>query len=313
MNDEPRGPARTLSDGRRCQVWIADVAHGTVELCHESADLLLEAPNWTRDGEALVLNGDGHLWRLDPASGELGGIPLPGLPPLNNDHVLHPDGTTVLMSAEDGHIYRAPLAGGVGVRLTDDPATRQYLHGVSPDGTLLAYVETVREDPAAPGVVAVVPASGGGAVRRLRTGPGHSDGAEFTPDGEWIWLNSEAFTEAPGHAQLARVRPDGTGWERLRDSDDVDWFPHASPDGRFASFLSFPPGTLGHPENLDVRIRAVATADWDTLRIDIALLGGQGSLNVNSWAPDSTRFAFVAYPVHDRGTPAVAAVRGQLP
>jgi hypothetical protein len=28
----------------------------------------------------------------------------------------------------------------------------------------------------------------------------------------------------------------------------------------------------------------------------LGLLGGQGSLNVNSWAPDSRRLAFVAYP-----------------
>ncbi len=306
MNDEPRGSGRALADGQRCQVWIADVACGTVELCHETDALLLEAPNWTRDGGALVLNGDGHLWRLDPGSGALGRIPLDGLPPLNNDHVLHPDGTTILMSAEDGHIHRAPLAGGPGVRLTDDRATRQYLHGISPDGTLLAFIETVRDDPAVPGAVVIAPARGGGAVRRLETGPGHSDGAEFTPDGEWIWLNTEAFTDAPGHAQLARIRPDGTGWARLRVSDDVDWFPHASPDGRLASFLSFPPGTLGHPEDLDVRIRAVATSDWDTLLIDIALLGGQGSLNVNSWAPDGNQFAFVAYPTRERGTPLVS-------
>ncbi len=25
--------------------------------------------------------------------------------------------------------------------------------------------------------------------------------------------------------------------------------------------------------------------------------GGQGTINVNSWAPDSRRFAYVAYPV----------------
>lgn len=26
------------------------------------------------------------------------------------------------------------------------------------------------------------------------------------------------------------------------------------------------------------------------------VVGGQGTLNVNSWSPDGTRFAFVAYP-----------------
>ena len=28
----------------------------------------------------------------------------------------------------------------------------------------------------------------------------------------------------------------------------------------------------------------------------VAFLGGQGTINVNSWAPDSRRFAYVAYP-----------------
>jgi TolB protein len=28
----------------------------------------------------------------------------------------------------------------------------------------------------------------------------------------------------------------------------------------------------------------------------VRLLGGQGTLNVNSWAPDSRRLAHVAYP-----------------
>ncbi len=310
MDEGTCGGGRVLRAGQWCQVWIADVARGSIALCWESDSVLLEAPNWTADGRELVLNGDGGLWRLDLASGGLRRTPLRGVPPLNNDHVPHPDGTTVLVSAQDGHVYRAPLAGGAGVRLTSDPAVRHYLHGVSPDGSRLACVALAREDPAAVGVVMIVPVAGGDAVR-LETGPGHSDGAEFTPDGAWIWLNSEAFADRPGHAQLARIRPDGSGWERLRRSGDVDWFPHASPDGRLASFISFPPGTLGHPENLDVRIRAVSTADWQSPLIDIALFGGQGSLNVGSWAPDSERFAFVACP-RDRGAgPVVVAARGR--
>ncbi|MEU3985261.1 hypothetical protein AB0F77_35235 [Streptomyces sp. NPDC026672] len=303
---------RMLGDGQRCQVWVVDVADRSITMCHESDGVLLEAPNWTLDGEALVLNGDGVLWRLDLASGDRVRIPTEGLPDLNNDHVLHPDGANVLVSGEDGHIHRVALAGGRAVRLTGDPTTRQYLHGVSPDGRALAYIETVRDDPRVPGAVTVAPAAGStdadtgntgdtgnvlnAGARRLDTGRGHSDGAEFTPDGEWILLNTEAFTDAPGHAQLARIRPDGSGFERLRTSGDVDWFPHMSPDGRYVTFVAFPPGTLGHPADLPVRVRTVAVADWDTVLLDIALFGGQGSLNVNSWSPDGGRFAFVAYP-----------------
>ncbi|HET8879191.1 MAG TPA: biopolymer transporter Tol, partial [Arthrobacter sp.] len=115
-------------------------------------------------------------------------------------------------------------------------------------------------------------------------------------DGEWIYLNTEAFTDRPGHAQLARIRPDGSGLECLLRSASVDWFPHLSPDGRLASYVRFPPGTLGHPENLAVDVVVVALEDWTTPLQSWALFGGQGTLNVNSWAPDSDRLAYVTYP-----------------
>ena len=85
--------------------------------------------------------------------------------------------------------------------------------------------------------------------------------------------------------------------ERLAASDTVDWFPHLSPDGAYATYISFPPGTLGHPPDLPVEVRLVRTADWRTPVATFPLPGGQGTLNVNSWAPDSRRFAFVSYPL----------------
>jgi TolB protein len=295
---EPLPGTRTLAGGQRCQVWVADVARGEIVPVHETGDLLLEAPNWTLDGTALVLNGGGLLWRLDLVSGRPAPITIDGLPALNNDHVLHPDGETILASGSDGHVHRAPLAGGTATRLTapsDEPVSAHYLHGVSPDGTVLASIDVAADGP---GRLALIPLdhTAGGEGRVLDTGSGHCDGSEFTPDGQWILLNTEAFTTAPGHAQLARIRPDGTGFTRLRTSADVDWFPHAAPVGSLASFVAFAPGTLGHPEDVEVTLRVVDQADWDTSLLDIALFGGQGSLNVNSWAPDGTRFAFVAYP-----------------
>ena len=112
----------------------------------------------------------------------------------------------------------------------------------------------------------------------------------------WIYLNSESWAQLPGHAQLARVPVAGGALERLVASDTVDWFPHLSPDAELATYLSFPTGTLGHPENLDVELKLVRTADWSTPLHVWPLFGGQGTLNVNSWAPDSHAFAFVAYP-----------------
>jgi TolB protein len=285
---------RDLADGQRAQVWIANVPERTLTLVHEDAGMLLEAPNWTPDATALILNGDGFAWRLDLGSRRLTRIPLDA-PPLNNDHVIHPNGRDLLVSAMDGHIYRTTLEGGVAQRVTDDTATAQFLHGVSPDGEALAYVEIARADFTLPGALAIVDASGGG-KRILDTGRGHIDGPEYSPDGEWIYLNAEAFTTEPGHAQLARIRPDGMGFERIHASERVDWFPHLSADGTAGAYISFPPGTLGHPADLPVRISAVRLPDWGAPELEIDLFGGQGTLNVNSWAPDGTRFAFVAYP-----------------
>jgi hypothetical protein len=54
--------------------------------------------------------------------------------------VIAPDGEHIYLSANDGHVYRAPLAGGRAGRITntDRPERMHYLHGVSPDGELLA-------------------------------------------------------------------------------------------------------------------------------------------------------------------------------
>lgn len=288
---------RTLQPGQRCEVWVASVS-GQAELLFTSTDVLFEAPNWTLDGAALVLNGDGRLWTLDVQGGEPVEVPLTGVPDLNNDHVLAPDGSGIYLSANDGHIYQAALGGGPAQRITDDDGTFHFLHGVSPDGRELAYVGIEAGDFTQPGRLMTI-ASDGGTAARVDVGPGHCDGPEYSPDGQWIYLNTESFTSAPGHAQLARIRRDRSGFERLLTSDSVDWFPHLSPDGRFATYIRFPSGTEGHPADLPVAVVLVSTEDWTVPLQTWPLFGGQGTLNVNSLSPDSTRFAFVAYPLTD--------------
>jgi TolB protein len=286
---------RTLQPGQRCEVWIASVT-GNRELAFASDELLLEAPNWTLDGSALILNGDGVLWRFELGSGHLSQVPVSGIPELNNDHVLAPDGTGIFLSANDGHIYRAPLGGGESRRVTADDGFFHFLHGVSPDGGELAYVGIEAGIFTQPGRLLTLPADGG-PPSWFDTGDGHCDGPEYSPDGKWLYFNTEAFTSAPGHAQLARMRADGRGREQLLSSDTVDWFPHLSPDGRLASYIRFPSGTQGHPADLPVDVVLVSTDNWAAPLQTWALFGGQGTLNVNSWAPDSTRFAYVAYPL----------------
>ncbi|MDN4645636.1 TolB family protein [Arthrobacter sp. PsM3] len=290
---------RTLQPGQRCEVWIASIT-GERNLASTTEDVLLEAPNWTLDGAALILNGAGTLWRFDVGRRTIGQVPLTGIPELNNDHVLAPDGTGIYLSAKDGHIYRAALDGGAATRITHDDGYFHFLHGVSPDGQRLACVGIEAGDFTQPGRLMTIPA-GGGDTTRLNVA-GHCDGPEYSPDGEWLYFNTEAFTAQPGHAQLARLNtsngsaPDAQA-ERLLESGTVEWFPHLSPDGRWASFIRFPSGTVGHPADLPVDVVLVSTGDWATPRHTWPLFGGQGTLNVNSWSPDSTRFAYVAYPL----------------
>lgn len=292
---------RSLLPGQRCEVWIASVTGGAA-LVYSTGDLLLEAPNWALDGGTLVLNGDGNLWALDLRSRTLDHVPLTGIPDLNNDHVLAPDGAGIFLSANDGHIYRAPLRGGEAARITPDDGSFHFLHGVSPDGGELAYVGIDDGDFSKPGRLLTLRLEGG-TPSLLDTGPGHCDGPEYSPDGQWLYFNTEAFTAAPGHAQIARIRAGSSAGEakpeHLLASGTVDWFPHLSPDGRLASYLRFPGGTLGHPADLPVDVVLVSTGDWATPLHSWPLSGGQGTLNVNSWSPDSTRFAFVAYPLPD--------------
>jgi Tol biopolymer transport system component len=294
---------RQLRPGQRAEVWIADVAGGEPELVFSSDRVLLEAPNWAPDGDGLLLNGDGLLWRLNLAPRvELSEVPIEDLPPINNDHALDPPRDLIYLSANDGHIYVAPFAGGTAKRVTHDPSRYHFLHGVSPDGTTLAFVELPRSEFSVPGRLALI-ASTGGDTLYASAGTSHLDGPEYSPDGAWLYINTEEYATRPGHAQLARVPASGGSMERLLESDTVDWFPHLSPDGELASYISFPPGTLGHPADVDVEVRVVRTADWSHMVQRYPLFGGQGTINVNSWSPDGRRFAYVAYPMPTQGAP----------
>jgi TolB protein len=147
----------------------------------------------------------------------------------------------IYLSANDGHIYRVKLRGGEASRITSEDGYFHFLHGVSPDGQELAYVAIENSDFSTPGQVMTMPANGGSSTW-ICVGQEHCDGPEYSPDGEWLYLNTEAFTSRPGHAQIARLRANGTGLERLTENESVDWFPHISPDGHLANYLRYPQG-----------------------------------------------------------------------
>jgi TolB protein len=301
-------PGRVLAPGQTCRLHVFDTASRTDTVIAEYDDKLLEAPNWGADGETLYLNGDGALWAVPLDSPDKPRrIAHDGLPNINNDHVLDPGSASIFMSAMDGHIYIGQLSGGSVRRVTGEDDVWHFLHGVSPDGRTLGFV---RIGPSGgPARLALIPARGG-PVRVVDTGAGHIDGPEWSPDGKWIYFNTERWAARPGHAQLARVPsvdPSADKMERLARTETVDWFPHLSPDGRVAVYLQYPAGTEGHPDNLPVELVLIDVEDWSTPLARVPLFGGQGTINVNSWSPDSTRFAFVSYPVTAGASPSADA------
>jgi Tol biopolymer transport system component len=286
---------RVLAPGQRCQVWVSDLA-GRTRLVYETGDMLFEAPNWGPDGQ-LVLNAEGLLWELPATGGEPQPLPTEGLPPVNNDHVLSPDGSTIYASAEDRQIYAVPRSGGKAAQVSLDDGRLHFLHGISPDGTVLSYVAIQPEGESW---------SAHANLRLLATDRSWDipltdssrpdDGPEFSLDGDWVYFNTELFTTADGHAQIARVSIDGSDLERLTHDKQVDWFPHLSPNGTHAVYISFPAGTTGHPADKPVELRIVELPEWDAPTATIQLFGGQGTINVTSWSPDGTEFGYVAYP-----------------
>ncbi len=286
---------RRLQPGQVSELTIVDSTTGEATIIYETAELI-EAPNWTPDGEWLIFNADGRLFRISP-DGQNGPERINTAPieNLNNDHVLSPDGQTMFMSNGDGHLYAVPIGGGEPNKVSNDHSApfRYYLHGISPDGQTLSYVAIEGQNPQRINIF-TIPAAGGPDTR-LSDIEKPNDGPEYSPNGQWIYFNSERASETPGHAQIFRMRTDGAGIEQLTSDARVNWFPHPSPDGEWVVYLSYPEGTLGHPPDKDIILRKMRPDGSDMTDL-IGFFGGQGTINVNSWSPDSTRFACVAYP-----------------
>jgi Tol biopolymer transport system component len=290
---------RQLAQGQRSELTVIDTATGETSVVFATT-AVIEAPNWTPDGARLIFNAGGELWRIDAAGGgDPVRIDTGPLRDLNNDHVLSPDGRTLYVSSDDGHLYRLPVEGGLPSRVSNSHSTpfHYYLHGISPDGLTLAYVAVEGAGGDRRINIFTIPAAGG-PDRRLSDVAAPNDGPEFSPDGAWIYFNSERASVTAGHAQVFRMRPDGTAIEQLTFDERVNWFPHLSPDGRTVVYLSYPPGTTGHPADRPVTLRLMRP-DGSGARDLVSLHGGQGTINVNSWAPDSRRLAFVSYPAGD--------------
>lgn len=271
----------------KSELCLYDVEQASVRVIL-STDMHIEAPNWTPDGAALIVNGRGRLFHVALAAPSLELMDTGFAVRLNNDHGISPDGKTLFLSDKcetDGEstIYRLPIEGGIPHRLT--PVTPSYWHGISPVGAEITYVG--KRDGA---FDIFVMSSEGGPETCLTNGFDHCDGPDYSADGQWIWFNGER----DGTVELWRVRRDGSNIQKMTEDDRINWFPHPSPDGEKVLYLSYPKGTLGHPGGLDVTL-CMMPQDGGPTETIVELWGGQGSINVPCWAPDSQQFAFMRY------------------
>ena len=184
-------------------------------------------------------------------------------------------------------MYVVPIGGGRPRRVTK--YFPSYWHGWSPDGKTLAFVGQRNGD----FDIYTIPVTGGDETR-LTTAPGLDDGPDYSPDGKYIYFNSERT----GHMQIWRMHADGSAQEQITFDDFNNWFPHISPDGKWMVFLTYGADVTGHPENKDVMLRLMPLDPKSSdkkIAVLAKLFGGQGTINVPSWSPDSKQVAFVSY------------------
>jgi Tol biopolymer transport system component len=283
----------------RSKITIFDLAARRATVLY-SADQTIEAPNWSRDGKFLIVNTGGNLYRL-PVTDE------PALEKIdlgaagyrcNNDHDFTRDGKLLAFSASSpasrqSQVYLAK-ADGSDVKLMT-PLSPSYFHGWSPDARWLAFVGQ-RDNKF---TLFRIPVEGG-AEQRL-TSHGYDDGPEYSPDGKFIYFNSNRT----GGWDIWRIPGDGAGpddakAERVTNDEVEDWFPHFSPNGKWMLIFGFPKGTANHGEKMDGVVLRIMPAPGKTLKPAhpeelVKFFGGQGTINVNSWSPDSKKFAYVVY------------------
>jgi hypothetical protein len=281
------------------RITVYDVAEKNTKVVHRT-DETFEAPNWSPDGKYLLSNSRGRLYRVSAdGQGEPVALPLDASLRCNNDHGFSPDGKRIAISASTAtsrgsQVYVASVDGAEPKMVVSKVPS--YFHGWSPDGKFLAIVGQRNGN----FDLFRVPANGG-EEERLTSSAGYDDGPDYSPDGKWIYFNSDRS----GKWDIWRMEAGGAGpgdalAERVTFGETEDWFPHPSPDGKWLVYLSFPKGTKTHNDKLKVQLRMIPMPK-NKLKKKVEpkvleeFFGGQGTINVNSWSPDSKKFAYVVY------------------
>ena len=268
---------------------IMDIETGLRQIIFQSP-ISIQAPNWTTDNKKLIFNSEGLLLTYNLESSKINQLNTGFANQNNNDHVLSFDGKKLGISnhsqEDNGQsvIYILPSEGGEPARITTNSPS--YFHGWSPDGNNLVFTggRNGNYD------IYKININSKKEIR-LTDAEGLDDGSEYSPDGKFIYFNSNRT----GTMQLYRMEPDGSNPEQLTFDELNDWFPHVSPDGKWIVYLSYGTGvdSGAHPFYKHVYLRLMP-ADGGEPKVIAYLYGGQGTINVPSWSPDSKKISFVS-------------------
>ena len=275
-----------------CRLETMTVADGRRRVIRESKGRF-EAPNWMPDGKKLLFNEGGSLFKIPVEGGTPEKLNTGFADHNNNDHGISFDGKMLAISNQreglpggGSTVYVLPLEGGTPKLLTEK--TPSYWHGWAPNGKEVAFVG--QRDGKVYDIYKIS-VNGGEEIQLTNNKGTHVDGPEYSPDGKYIYYNGNQS----GTMQIWRMKPDGTGKEQLTFDEYNSWFPHISPDGKSMVMISFPPtiNVDGHPSYKRVTLRLMPVSGGSP-KVIAYIYGGQGTINVPSWSPDSKSIAFVS-------------------
>jgi Tol biopolymer transport system component len=200
---------------RLSAVKVFDVATGEARELTEYRTLMPALPQWSADGEAVLLPGRDGVEVLEVSA-----------PPLT------PDVSPLFIGRDETLVaVYDPMGAQQTARLLEGERVLNVV--ASPDRSRVAF-EIIGGD------LHVMNADGGGLVS---LGPGHRPA--WSPDGEWVVFMR---TEDDGHhftaSDLYVARADGSRTIALTDTRQLEMNPSWSPDGRTIAFEDYAEGAI---------------------------------------------------------------------